>query len=72
MLIAMLAGRAVWGITQAILLGIGNNGFTFGAFIAGAFLNAALGIVLQLILIPAIMVALNRARLIPFRKKYEK
>ena len=34
----------------------------------GAFLNAIPGIVVQLILIPVVMVALNRTGLVPFRK----
>jgi thiamine transporter ThiT len=66
---AMLAGRAVWGIVQAILLGIGGNAFTFKAFMAGAFLNAFPGIILQLILIPAIMLALTKAKLVPINKR---
>ena len=68
MLIAMLCGRAVWGIAEVFLLGIGDGGFTLKAFVGGAFLNALPGIALQLILIPAIMVALGRARLVPFSK----
>ena len=69
MLIAMLAGRAVWGIVQMFLLGIGENGFTVSAFLAGAFVNAFPGIILQLVLIPAVMVALRRAKLVPLHKK---
>lgn len=63
---AMLAGRMVWGIVQVVLLGMGNNSFTWKMFLAGAFLNAIPGIVLQLILIPAVMVALNRTGLVKF------
>ena len=66
MIIAMLSGRVVWGIVQVCLLGLGENGFTFSAFIAGAFLNAIPGIILQLILIPSIMIALNRTGLVRF------
>ncbi|MBD5145100.1 MAG: ECF transporter S component [Ruminococcus sp.] len=66
MIIAMLAGRVVWGIVQTILLGVGENGFTLEMFIAGAFLKAIPGIILQLILIPAIMIALNRTGLVRF------
>ncbi len=69
MLIAMLAGRAVWGVAQAAILGLGGSGFTVRMFMAGAFMNAIPGIILQLILIPAIMVALDRAKLVPFSKK---
>lgn len=65
---AMLAGRIVWGIAQILLLGISGSAFTWQMFMAGAFLNAIPGIVLQLILIPAIMVALNRTGLVRFQK----
>ncbi len=61
---AMLAGRAVWGVAQAILLGMGGKSFPISAFFAGAFLNAVPGIVLQLVLIPAIMVVLQRTPLL--------
>lgn len=69
MIIAMLAGRIVWGIAEIILLGLGENGFTFQIFLAGAFLNAFPGIILQLVLIPSIMIALNRTGLVKFTKK---
>ncbi len=69
MLIAMLSGRAVWGIVQAAVLGFGDSAFTFQMFIAGAFINAVLGIILQLILVPAIMVILDRTKLVQFSKK---
>lgn len=60
LIIAMLSGRIVWGIAQMVLLGVGQNGFTYQAFIAGAFLNAIPGIIIQLVLIPAVMVLLNK------------
>lgn len=66
MIIAMLSGRVVWGIVQVILLGLGENGFTFSMFITSAFINAIPGIILQLILIPSIMIALNRTGLVRF------
>lgn len=71
MLIAMAAGRIVWGIVQVILLGAGGKAFTFQAFVGGALLNAIPGIILQLILIPAVMAALNRTKLVPFRRNTE-
>lgn len=66
---AMLAGRIVWGGMQILLLGVKGSRFTWSAFISGAFTTAIPGIVLQLILIPAIMVALDRAGLVRFKKK---
>lgn len=69
MLIAMLSGRVIWGIAMVLMLGVGENGFTWVAFTAGAFFNAIPGIIIQLILIPAVMVALNRTGLVPFRQR---
>ena len=69
MIAAMLVGRVVWGVVQMILLGITGDGFTWQMFMAGAFLNAIPGIIVQLILIPAIMVALNRTGLVRFKKR---
>lgn len=68
LIIAMIAGRLVWGAAQAVLLGLGGQSFTLQAFLAGALLNAIPGILIQLVLIPAVMVALDRAKLVPFRK----
>lgn len=64
---AMLAGRAVWGIAMTVLLFVGGNAFPFSAFLAGAFLNAVPGIVLQLVLIPSVMLLLDRARVLRWR-----
>ena len=68
LLLAMLAGRVVWGVVQAVLLGLSGNALTMQVFMASAFLNAIPGIVVQLILIPVVMVALNRTGLVPFRR----
>ena len=65
---AMLSGRAVWGAAMCILLGVGKNGFTLAAFVSGAFVTAVPGIVLQLILIPAIMLLLRKTHLVPLNK----
>lgn len=53
---------------QAVLLGISGSAFTFSAFIAGAFTAAVPGIILQLVFIPAVMVALDRTGLVRFKK----
>ncbi|HIW80908.1 MAG TPA: ECF transporter S component [Candidatus Acetatifactor stercoripullorum] len=68
LVIAMLAGRVVWGVVQIIQLGVTGGGFTWQMFMAGAFLNAVPGIVVQLILIPVVMLSLNRTGLVPFRR----
>lgn len=64
---AMVAGRAVWGAAEIILLGVKGNTFTWSAFLSGAVLDAVPGIVMQLILIPAIMAVLNKIGLVKFR-----
>ncbi len=69
MLAAMVVGRAVWGIAQAAILGL--SGFTWQMFFAGAVLNAIPGIILQLILIPAVMAVLGRTGLVPFGRESE-
>ena len=60
LIVAMLAGRAVWGVAQIVLLGLGGKSFTFAAFMAGAFLNAIPGIIIQLVLIPALALILKK------------
>lgn len=58
---AMLAGRVVWGLVRFILARATMQPFTLEMFMAGAFLTAVPGIIVQLILIPGIMAALKRA-----------
>lgn len=58
---AMLAGRIVWGLVRFILARATMQPFTMEMFMAGAFLTAIPGIIVQLILIPGIMAALKRA-----------
>ncbi len=65
----MTAGRVIWGVAQWIVLGIKGTGFTLKMFLTGAFINAVPGIVLQLILIPAIMLLLNQTGLVPFAER---
>ena len=65
LIVAMLAGRIVWGIVEVILLGVGEHAFTWQMFISGALFNAIPGIVIQLTLIPAVMLVLNKTGLVP-------
>ncbi len=61
---AMLAGRIVKGIANAVAYGISDKSYGFMMFISGAFLEAIPGIILQLVLIPLIIIALKKAKLI--------
>lgn len=51
---SMLAGRVVWGIAKAILLGVADKPFGLEAFLIGGFVDAIPGIILQFILVPLI------------------
>lgn len=52
---SMVCGRIMWGIAKAILLGVAGKVFTLEAFVVGGIIDALPGIILQLILIPAII-----------------
>lgn len=60
---SMIIGRVVWGIASYFVYGLLGKVFTYKLFFAGAFLNAIPGIILELILIPAIMIALDKTYL---------
>ena len=60
LLCAMVGGRIVWGITKWALLTAKGSGFTLQAFLAGGFVDALPGIVLQLVLVPAIVKLLEK------------
>ena len=61
LVLSMIAGRVVWGIVRLLLAGIAGNTFTFAAFISGAITTAIPGIIVQLVLIPVIVYALEKA-----------
>ena len=60
---SMLAGRVIWGLVRFLIAGFQNTAFTFNVFMAGAFINAVPGIILHIILIPIIIIALQKAKL---------
>ena len=61
---AMVAGRLVWGAVRFVLAGLTGSSFPFSAFLSGALLTAVPGIVAQLVLIPLILIALQKAKVI--------
>ena len=62
---AMIDGRIVWGIVKLIMSVAQASEFTFAAFIAGAITGSIPGIICHIILIPLIVIALKRAKLMP-------
>ncbi|MBO5278806.1 MAG: ECF transporter S component [Lachnospiraceae bacterium] len=64
LILSMLGGRLVWAVAAKIFYTMAGMGFTAEIFLAGAFLNAVPGIIIQLILIPVILLALKKAKYI--------
>ena len=64
LILSMIAGRIVWGAARFVIAGLTNSTFPFSAFIAGAVTEAIPGIILHIVLIPIIVIALERAKLV--------
>jgi LytS/YehU family sensor histidine kinase len=64
LLVAMIAGRLVWGIAMLVCLGIRGGGFTLSAFLAGAVTNALPGIAVQIVLVPLLVMVLTDSRIL--------
>ena len=65
LIIAMLSGRIVAGLAKALIFAKGN--ITMGAWATSYFVTSLPGILIQIVLIPTIVFALMKARLIPLR-----
>jgi len=64
LIIAMIIGRMVWGVAMYVCVGIYGDGFTFTAFITGAFINAVPGIIVQIVLIPMLVMVLDNPKVL--------
>ncbi len=62
LLISMIAGRVVWGAVSFALYGLSGTAFTMDIFMAGSVIKALPGIAVQLVLIPALVMALDRTK----------
>lgn len=60
LILSMISGRLVWGMVQFVFLGFSVTEFPFSAFLAGAFTNAVPGIILQLVLIPVLVMVIEK------------
>ncbi len=58
---AMVLGRLVWGAVRWLCVGLGTDAFGMAAFWAGAVTDAIPGIVLQIVLIPLLVMVLEKA-----------
>ena len=57
---AMIMGRLVWGLVMFMCMGFDVSTFGFQAFLAGAVVNAVPGIVLQIVLVPIVVITLEK------------
>ncbi len=62
---AMLAGRVIFGALNALIFRAGE--YSLPVWLGAAFVTALPGIVIQLVLIPLIVFALERAKILPRR-----
>lgn len=62
---AMLAGRVISGIAKALIFSAGE--YSMAAWVTASFVTGLPGIIIQLVLLPTIVFALMKARLIPER-----
>ena len=69
LIVAMILGRIVGGGAKALLLMLGfigsSNPYTFAAFVSSYFIGTAPGALIHIILVPAVVTALEKAHLSP-------
>lgn len=63
---AMFFGRIVWGVGRALCGLFSADAFTWSSFIAGGFVTAWPGMVAQLILLPILIVTLEKTKLFAY------
>ena len=61
---AMIIGRLVWGLAQAVIAGLTHSEFTMAAFLAGAVTKAVPGIIMHIVLIPVLVMVMEREGLV--------
>lgn len=72
LLIAMVAGRLVWAAVRMVMIGAAQVPFSLELFLMDGFVTAIPGIILQLVVIPVVMVALDRTGMVRFHKQVPK
>ena len=70
LIIAMIIGRIIWGLVSVIIYGLSGADFTWQIFLAGSFLNAIPGIIVQLIAVPALILAFEKSGVVTIHEEY--
>ena len=65
---SMLGGRIVSGVANAVLMGIAGKSYGLRAFIAASFVTSLPGIIIQIVIIPIIIFALEKSGVITREK----
>ena len=73
LIISMVLGRFVGGAAKALFISVGVIGskspYTFSAFFASYFVSTAVGALIHIVLVPAVVLALEKAKLSPVVSK---
>ena len=69
---AMIVGRLVWGGVQFVMAGLQHTAFDRSLFLAGAVTNALPGILVQIILIPILVITMEKAKLTLNRQRNQR
>lgn len=67
LVVAMIGGRIVLGLVNVILFKFTDQAYGITLFITGAFITALPGIIIQLIIIPIMIRALEKAKVLQVR-----
>lgn len=68
LLLSMISGRIVWGAARFICAGLNPSKFGLSAFWTKSIVDAVPGIILQIVLIPAIIILLKQIRILPIEE----
>ena len=62
--ISLIAGRVVSGLASAIFYGVAGKAYGFQIFLTGAFVTGLPGIILQILIVPILVIGLEKAMVI--------
>ena len=60
LILSMLSGRILWGLCRVFFLAVWQIPFGWAAFFAGAFTESTLGIAVQIIVVPLLVMTLEK------------
>ena len=67
LIVSMIVGRVVWGVSMFLVVGMSGGAFTFSAFLTGAITNAIPGIIVQIIVVPVLVLIFDNMKFLKSR-----